>query len=760
MSALPGTESGPYDAFRTECRISPFAPGSEQVSMSPLNLRNIGISAHIDSGKTTLSERILFYAGRIHRMNEVRGDGDGATMDHMDLERERGITITSAATTVSWNDTRINLIDTPGHVDFTIEVERSLRVLDGAVLVLCSVGGVQSQSLTIDRQMRRYGVARLAFINKMDRIGSDPHKVVRQLHEKLHCDAVLMQLPIGKEAGFMGVVDLITREAVYFDGRDGEKLRRDSVPTAITEEVEHARRQMLESLSMYDDELLEKLLAEESVEEELIHSVVRRAVRAQQITPVFLGSAYKNKGIQLLLDAIVRYLPGPEDNEIPAIPLTGTAGEPMSDDDAADSADGSGHGSRTQKIRLQPNPEKPMVGMTFKIVEDPYGALTFFRVYQGQIRKGETYFNQRTGKKERFGRILRMHADEREEIESASAGDIVAVLGIDSISGDTYCQEYPYCTLEGMHVPEPVLRMAIAPAQRNDSDRLGKALAKYRREDPTFQLSSDEETGETIIAGMGELHLEVYVERLRREQKLEVIVGAPKVNYREAPTQSAPFNVRHRKQTGGSGQYAHIVGRFELIQDQTVGNGGESGEDGGTPETFIFEEKIVGGRIPKQYIPAIEKGFRSSIEKGPVAGFPVVGLHVIVEDGSYHEVDSSDLAFQTCARTTMREHFSDTNPTLLEPIMKVEIECPEVFQGNVVGDLTSRRGQVNATESSGPHCRIEGEVPLSETFGYMTALRSMTQGQAAFTMEFARYRPLPKAMALEVITKRREASRK
>ncbi|MDO4558125.1 MAG: elongation factor G [Planctomycetia bacterium] len=715
--------------------------------MNPLNLRNIGISAHIDSGKTTLSERILFYAGRIHRMNEVRGDGDGATMDHMDLERERGITITSAATTVSWNQTRINLIDTPGHVDFTIEVERSLRVLDGAVLVLCAVGGVQSQSLTIDRQMRRYGVARLAFVNKMDRTGADPEKVVRQLREKLQCDAILMQVPIGKESGFLGVVDLIT------------------IPASMEETVAKARREMLEALSMYDDELLEKLLAEEPVSEELIHTVVRRAVRARQITPVFLGSAYRNKGVQLLLDAIVRYLPGPEDNSIDAIPHGAAVAHGATRETATDPSDGTADvtgdgesvapgvptGSRgttgsgaLERIHLFPDPDRPMVGMVFKIVEDPYGSLTFFRIYQGQIRKGETCFNQRSGKKERFSRILRMHADEREEVESAQAGDIVAVLGIDAISGDTYCSEYPFCTLEGMHVPEPVLRMAIAPAQRSDADRLGKALAKYRREDPTFRLTSDEETGEMIIAGMGELHLEVYIERLRREHRLDVVVGAPRVNYREAPTQGATFNVKHRKQTGGSGQYAHIVGRFEVLPDDS-------------DEIFSFEEQIIGGRIPKNYIPAIEKGFRQSIERGPVAGFPVVGLKVCVEDGSYHEVDSSDLAFLTCAKLVMREHFRDTKPAILEPIMKVEIECPDAFQGNVVGDLTSRRGQVNATETVGVNSRIEGEVPLAETFGYMTALRSMTQGQAAFTMEFSRYRRLPKSLELEVIASRKES---
>lgn len=683
------------------------------------NLRNIGISAHIDSGKTTLSERILYYAGRIHRMQEVRGEG--ATMDYMELEQERGITITSAATSVRWNGTAINVIDTPGHVDFTVEVERSLRVLDGAVLVLCSVGGVQAQSITVDRQMRRYHVPRLAFINKMDRSGANPEKVVRQLHEKLGCDAILMQWPIGREAHFEGVVDLISEKAIYFDGANGEKVRTEPVPAELQAEVAAARRQMLESLSMYSDEMMEILLGEDEVPESLIHQVVRLATLSDQITPVFLGSAYKNKGVQPLLDAVVRYLPCPLDCDTKALK----------------------HDDPHQSIPLAPDETLPMVGMAFKIVEDPYGALTFFRIYQGKIAKGGTYFNQRTGKKERFSRIVRMHADEREEVDEAIAGDIVAVLGVDCASGDTYAGQYPYCTLESMYVPEPVIKMAIEPLSRDGSDRLAKALQRFRREDPTLHVFKDEETGETIIAGMGELHLEIYVERIRREYRVEVQVGQPRVNYREAPTQPAEFNVRHRKQSGGSGQYAHIVGKLQPLAEESE-------------ETFLFEDKVTGGRIPRQYIPAVEKGFRSTLAKGPVARFPVVGLHVILEDGSYHEVDSSELAFQIVAQTTMREAFGKTKPVLLEPVMRVEIECPTQFQGSVVGDLTSRRGMVVATEIEGPNTRIEGEVPLASTFGYSTDLRSMTQGQGTFTLEFARYRRLPPNLEREVIEERRK----
>jgi elongation factor G len=689
--------------------------------MEIAKLRNIGISAHIDSGKTTLSERILFYAGRIHRMQEVHDGGGGATMDHMELEKERGITITSAATQVEWNESCINLIDTPGHVDFTVEVERSLRVLDGAVLVLCAVGGVQAQSLTIDRQMRRYHVPRLAFINKMDRTGANPEKVVEQLRAKLNCDAVLVQLPIGRETKFEGIVDLVAQQALYFDGNNGEKIRKEPIPADMADEAHAARQHLLESLSMYSDEMMELLLGEEEVPESLIYEVMRSAVGELEFTPVFIGTAYRNKGVQPLLDAIVRLLPSPLDCETKAF---------------AKDSEGQLH-----EILLSPDPAKPTVAMAFKIVEDSYGTLTFMRLYQGKFTKGSTYFNQRTGRKERFSRIVRMHADQREDIDEAQAGDIVAVLGVDCASGDTYCSESSYCTLQNMFVPEPVIRMAISPSARDGADRLSKALHRFRREDPTLHVSTDEETGETIIAGMGELHLDIYVERIRREYGVEVEVGAPKVNYREAPTQAAPFNTRHRKQTGGSGQYAHIVGRLDVLPEDAEGS-------------FLFEENVVGGRIPKQYIPAVEKGFRSMLAKGPIAKYPVVGLAVYLEDGSYHEVDSSDMAFQVCAQTAMRETFPKTRPILLEPVMKVEIECPSQFQGSVVGNLTSRRGIVMATEVNGAETRIEGEVPLAETFGYSTDLRSMTQGQGTFSLEFARYKRLPRHLEEEVIAER------
>ncbi len=697
--------------------------------MSSLSdLRNIGISAHIDSGKTTLSERILFYTGRTHKMGEVH-DG-GATMDSMELEQERGITIASAATRVHWRDTTINLIDTPGHVDFTVEVERSLRILDGAVLVLCSVGGVQAQSITIDLQMKRYAVPRLAFINKMDRVGANPRRVVQQLHDKLNCDAVLMQIPIGVERDFTGIVDLVTGKAVYFDGDQGEILRYEDVPLTLHDEYESARREMLESLSMFSDELMELLLEEKDVPEELIRQVVKNATLARQLTPVFLGSAYRNKGVQPLLDAIASYLPSPAERESLAFRVNHETGE-------------------EEKFKLEPSDKlAPLVAMAFKIVDDPYGTLTYMRVYQGRLEKGGYYFNQRTGKKERISRIFRMHADQRVEIDFADAGDIVAVIGIDCASGEVYCAKEDYCTLESIFVPDPVIQVAIKPLETRDSDKLAKALYRFRKEDPTLAVRTDSESGETLIAGMGELHLDVYVERIRREYKIEVETSAPKVNYREAPTIAVAFETKHKKQSGGSGQFAHICGVMSPIPEEEE-----------TKEPFIFEEQITGGVIPSNYIPAIEKGFRASLEKGPIAGYPVVNLKVLVNDGSYHAVDSSDLAFRICAQTALRENFQRTKPALLEPIMRIEIECPENFQGGVVGDLASRRGLVSQTETNGASCRILGEVPLAETFGYSSILRSMTQGQGVFSMEFMKYKRVPSVLQEEIIRERNGKSK-
>jgi elongation factor G len=684
-------------------------------------LRNMGISAHIDSGKTTLSERILYYAGRIHRIQEVKGDGDGATMDYMDLERERGITITSAATSVKWGDCDINLIDTPGHVDFTVEVERSLRVLDGAILVLCSVGGVQSQSMTVDRQMQRYKVPRLAFINKMDRTGANFERVVQQLKDKLGCHAIPMQLPIGKEDKLQGVIDLVKMKAVYFDGDNGETVREEAIPAELEAAAVEARHKMLEDLAMYSDSLMEKLLSEEVPTDDEIHAVVKAAVHSQSITPVFCGSAYKNKGVQTLLDAVVRYLPNPLERKI-------MAKQWDNPDEAFD---------------LSPDPAKPLVAMAFKIVDDPYGQLTFMRLYQGTVTKGETYINQRTSQKQRFSRIVRMHADKREEIDSAEAGDIVAVMGVDAASGDTYASESKYCSLENMFVPEPVIKMAITPTKREGLDKLGKALQRFTREDPTFRVATDDETGETVIAGMGELHLDIYVERIRREFKVDVEVGAPKVSYREAPTKSTAYDYKHKKQSGGSGQYAHIIGHLEPLPEEET-------------ENFIFEDKVIGGRVPREYIPSVEKGFRAVLDKGPIAGFPIVSVKATLEDGSYHDVDSSDMAFQICARAGFREAFLATKPVLLEPIMKMEVEVPADFQGPVTGELNKRRGLIVSTETVGNTSTIIAEVPLAETFGYSTDLRSMTQGQGVFTMEFSRYRPTPGNIQKEIVEERKK----
>ena len=693
--------------------------------MDQNKVRNIGISAHIDSGKTTLSERILFYSGRIHKIEDVRGGGDGATMDHMELEKERGITITSAATSLSWNGYDINLIDTPGHVDFTVEVERSLRVLDGAILVLCSVGGVQSQSMTVDRQMKRYHVPRLAFINKMDRTGANPDSVVTQVREKLGADAVAMQIPIGKEDNFQGLVDLITMKAVYFDGNNGETVREEDIPAELADEAAEARSLMLEALSMYSDELMELLLSEEEVSEDLIHKICREAVIEQGFTPVFMGSAFKNKGVQPLIDAITRYLPTPLDHEVKAGKY----------DDPED------------KIILESDPSKTSVGMAFKIVDDEYGQLTFMRIYQGTISKGEQYFNQRTGKKERFSRIVRMHSDKREEIDSASAGDIVAIMGIDCASGDTYSSESKYCNLENIYVADPVIKMSINPLSRDNSDKLGKALQRFRKEDPTFQVTTDEETAETVIAGMGELHLEVYVERIKREYGVEVEVGAPKVSYRESGTIPFEFDHKRKKQTGGSGQYGHIKG---VISPMT-----EEDREAAEGDELLFIDNVTMGRIPKNYIPAIEKGFRQMMAKGPLAGYPVVGIKVELNDGSYHDVDSSDMAFMLTAQECFREHFDRMKPALLEPIMQTEIECPEEFQGAVVGQVSSKRGMIVSTDTQNGVTTIIADIPLAETFGYSTELRSQTQGQGTFSMELSKYSAVPSSIQTDIVAERK-----
>ena len=688
----------------------------------PEKIRNIGISAHIDAGKTTLTERILYYTNRIHAIHDVKGkDGVGATMDFMELEKERGITITSAATYCEWRGHEINIIDTPGHVDFTIEVERALRVLDGGILVLCSVGGVQSQSITVDRQMARYRVPCLAFINKCDRTGANPYKVVEQLKEKLGHNAVLMQIPMGLESDFGGVVDLVTMKAVYFDGANGEHVRYEEIPPELMEEAEKRREELIDAASMFSDELMEAAL-EGEVPEDLLRAAIRAGTLKRELTPVFMGSAYKNKGVQPLLDAVTYYLPHPAEVENRALDL---------DKDE-------------EEVVLVADPEKPLVALAFKLEEGRYGQLTYIRVYQGTLRKGDFIQNNRTGHKIKVGRVVRMHANQMEDIEEIPAGYIGALFGIDCVSGDTFTTPGYRYSMTSMHVPEPVISLAIVPADNKAQVNMSKALSRFTKEDPTFRAYVNHETGETIISGMGELHLEVYIERMKREYNAEVTVGAPQVAYRETITRRADFNYTHKKQTGGAGQFGRVAGWIEPLPD---------GE-------FEFESQIVGGAIPTEFIPSCEKGFRASMEKGLLLGFPVTGVKVVINDGQAHSVDSSDMAFQAAARGAFKEAYMKAKPAILEPIMKVVVETPTEFQGAVMGSLNQRRGMIIGTQDEGDMCVIEAEVPLAEMFGYSTTLRSATQGKAQFTMEFATYKQVPKNVAEELVKKAMEEKKK
>ena len=678
-------------------------------------LRNIGISAHIDSGKTTLTERILFYTQRIRAIHDVKGkDGVGAKMDSMELERERGITIASAATHCVWADHQINIIDTPGHVDFTIEVERSLRVLDGAILVLCAVAGVQSQSLTVDRQMRRYRVPRLAFVNKADRSGANPARVTEQLKDKLKLNAVLMQLPIGLEADHVGVVDLVTMKALYFEGEHGEKVRSAEIPTELEAEAQERRQELLEAASMFDDELLEAVL-EDRATEEMVRRAVRRGTIALELCPVFIGSAYKNKGVQPLLDAVTYYLPDPTEVANEALSLDG--GE--------------------ERFSVDVSTEGKLMALGFKLEEGRFGQLTYIRLYHGTLRKGDTIYNSRTGQETRVGRLVRMHADEMEDIASARAGDIVALFGIDCASGDTFTSNRWNVSMSSIHVPEPVIHLSIKPVDRKAEGNLAKALARFSKEDPTFRTRVDPESSETIISGMGELHLEVYVERMKREYKAEVETGAPQVAYREAISRRADYDYTHKKQTGGSGQYGRVRGYIEPLE------GGD----------FEFVNEIRMGVIPGEFVPSVEKGFRAMLKKGRLIGFPVTGLRVILNDGNAHSVDSSDNAFQAAGRGAFRDVYSKAKPQILEPIMAVSVEGPGEFQGAFVKTVMQRRGMIVGTTESEGFVRVDADVPLSEMFGYSTVLRSATQGQAEFTMEFSRYSPVPAEVSEELIKK-------
>ncbi|TPV96467.1 MAG: elongation factor G [Myxococcales bacterium FL481] len=687
--------------------------------------RNIGISAHIDSGKTTLTERILFYTGMIHKIEEVKGkSGVGATMDSMELERERGITIQSAATHVSWGETEINIIDTPGHVDFTIEVERALSVLDGAILVLCSVSGVQSQSITVDRQMRRYNVPRIAFINKMDRSGADPFNVTNQLREKLGHNAVIVTYPIGAEDQFEGVVDLLTREACYFDGDNGETVRREPCPEELKDAVDEYRAKLVEAVADFDDELMEKFLEGDidGVTAEQMRPIIRRATLDMAMTPVYCGSAYKNKGVQVLLDAVTSFLPNPTEIRNEAFDL---------DDNE-------------NKVVLESDNDKPLCALAFKLEDGRYGQLTYLRVYQGKLTKGDTIYNASTNKKVKVGRLVRMHSDNMEDIEVGEAGDIVALFGVDCASGDTFIGSERRYSMRSMFVPDPVIHYAIEPKDKGGQGNFSKALNRFSKEDPTFRVRRDEESGETIIAGMGELHLDVYIERMRREYKVDTIVGAPQVAYRETVTKPIPFNYTHKKQTGGSGQYARVAGEMRPIPDDAE------------QQHYNFVDSISGGAIPREYIPSCDNGFKSAMDKGVLIGFPVTGIEMEISDGQFHPVDSSDMAFQLASRSAFRETMRKAGPVVLEPVMKVQAATPEEFQGTVQASLIRRRGNISGSDAQHGTTTIDALVPMSEMFGYSNELRSATQGKAEYSMEFHSYARVPSSIQEELIKKFQE----
>ena len=683
-------------------------------------MRNIGISAHIDSGKTTLSERILFYCDRIHALHEVRGkDGVGATMDNMELEKERGITIQSASTQVKWKDYTVNVIDTPGHVDFTIEVERSLRVLDGAILVLCSVGGVQSQSITVDRQLKRYHVPRIAFVNKCDRTGANPFKVRMQLREKLGLNAYMMQIPIGLEDKLEGVVDLVTMKAMYFEGENGTQIRMAEIPQHLLADAQKYREEMIDAATMFSDELAEAFL-EGAETEEMIRAAVRKGTLAEQFVPVFLGSAYKNKGIQPLLDAVGYYLPDPTEIENTALDID----------------------ENEKPVVLGTDENAPVVALGFKLEDGKYGQLTYVRVYQGTLKKGEELFNTRSKKKFKVGRLVRMNSATMEDINEGGPGDIVALFGIDCASGDTFCGGNLNYAMSSMYVPDPVISLSLTPKDKQAADQMSKALNRFTKEDPTFRSYVDKESNQTIIQGMGELHLEVYIERMKREYKCDVETGMPQVAYREAITQRADFNYTHKKQTGGSGQFGRVAGFIEPCTEQD----------------YEFDNQIKGGAIPSEFIPSCDKGFKEAIKRGTLIGFPIVGTKVTINDGQSHPVDSSDMAFQAAAIGAFREAYKAAKPAILEPIMKVSIEGPQEFQGNIFGLINQRRGIIISSTEDDNFTRVDAEVPLSEMFGFSTILRSSTQGKAEYSMEFAKYGKAPASISEELI-KEYEAKR-
>jgi elongation factor G len=685
-------------------------------------VRNIGIMAHIDAGKTTTTERILYYTGKLHRMGEVH-DG-AATMDWMAQERERGITITSAATTCFWKDskgqeTKINIIDTPGHVDFTVEVERSLRVLDSAIAIFCAVGGVEPQSETVWRQADKYGVPRIAFVNKMDRMGADFLNVVEMIRDRLGANAVPIQLPMGSGDMFNGIIDLIRMKAFYYhDETKGATYEEQEIPDDLLPMAKEYREKIVENLSDFDDELMEQFLDSGEGAQDTLRAVMRRAMLEGNFVPVMCGSAFKNKGVQRLLDAVVHLLPSPLD----VLPVKGI--NPYT----------------TKVEERRPDDEEPLSALVFKIMSDPHvGKLTYVRVYSGALESGKQFTNARTNKKERIGRLLQMHANKREELDVIHAGDIAAVVGLKQArTGDTLADPKHVIQLEAMHFPEPVLSVAIEPRTKDDQDKLSLAMDKLSDEDPTFQVKTDEETGQTLISGMGELHLEILVDRMLREFKVEANVGKPQVAYKESIASEARANTKFVRQTGGRGQYGHVVIEIGPNPD---------GDD------FVFENKIIGGAIPKEYIPAVEQGIRNAMSAGVIAGYPLVGVKAMLLDGTYHDVDSSEIAFKIAGSMAFKEAASKARPVLLEPIMDVEVVVPQEYMGDVIADLNSRRGKVGGMYQRTDAQVVAARVPLSEMFGYATSLRSLTQGRAVYTMQFSRYEELPKSLAEDLINR-------
>ncbi len=683
--------------------------------------RNIGIMAHIDAGKTTLTERILFYTGRTYKIGDTH-EGT-ATMDWMEQEQERGITITSAATTTQWHIGegpmhRINIIDTPGHVDFTVEVERSLRVLDGSVGVFCAKGGVEPQSETVWRQADRYSVPRMAFVNKMDIMGADFYNVVDMIRNRLNANAVPVQLPIGAEDDFVGIIDLMEMKAYYYNDKQGTDISVKDIPDDMKEKAEEYRAAMIEAIAECDEELMEKYLEGEELTIPEMKAALRKACIACEATPVFCGSAYRNKGVQKLLDGILEYMPAPTD--IPAI---------------------KGHEPGKEDIEVQrhSSDEEPFAALAFKIMNDPFvGKLAFFRVYSGVLEAGSYVYNSTKGKKERIGRILQMHANSRQEIDKVYAGDIAAAVGLKlTTTGDTLCDENSEVILESMNFPDPVISVAIEPKTKAGRDKMGIALAKLAEEDPTFKTYTNQETGQTIISGMGELHLEIIVDRLLREFKVEANVGAPQVAYRETFRKDVDVEHKYAKQSGGRGQYGHCKVRFEVM-------------DANADKTYEFVNEVVGGAIPKEYIPAVDKGIRDAMQAGVIGGYPVVGVRAVCYDGSYHEVDSSEMAFQIAGSMAFKDAMRKSDPALLEPIMKVDVTVPEDYMGDVIGDINSRRGRIEGMEPFNGNQVVHGYVPLAEMFGYSTDLRSKTQGRGTYTMEVHHYEAVPKSIQEKV----------